>query len=260
MSLDHPNITKTIKWFKEKTFKTNNFGKKETMLYCIVMEYEREGSLLDELKKSKKYKKEELLRIAQDITSGLCYLNSIGLIHRDIKPHNILISKGRRMKLCDLEFLKEIDHSKHTTLVGHRGYMAPEFNWQDGKYTEKIDIWSFGMTILQLYIGHSIDNINSSKMEYMEQLKSFDIFLSGMVDKCLIENPDKRISALKLNNMINLKLKDFFEMKSFQYCFLTTPEGKILYSKYIYKERKNYEIEIEKQIKIILKNDLKVIE
>ena len=130
--------------------KKDDIGTEKSIRYCLVMEDEEGGSLLEEIRNEKKYSKEEILRIIQDITSGLYYLLSKGLVHRDIKPHNILKSKEGRMKLCDFEFLKEIDQTTHTTLVGHHGYMTPEFDFKNGKYTEKIDIWSLGMTLLQL--------------------------------------------------------------------------------------------------------------
>ena len=87
------------------------------------MEYEKHGGLLNEIRNyreiAKKYSNDQFLRMIQDITSGLCYLISKGLMHRDIKPHNILISEEGRMKLCDFEFLKEIGHSKHTNFDFH---------------------------------------------------------------------------------------------------------------------------------------------
>ena len=219
------------------------------------MEYEKGGSLLDEIRNGKKYSKEEILRMIQDITSGLYYLHSKRLMHRDIKPHNILVSKGRRMKLCDLEFLKEIDHSKHSIAIGHPGYMAPEFDSKNGKYTEKIDIWCLGMTLLQILNRKGIDYLSNNRNKYLEEIKKIDKDLYYICEQCLKEIPEQRVSALKLNEYVNIQLKDFFAMKDFQYCFVTSSEGKILSSKYENILYKDFEAEIEKEIMKILKND-----
>jgi len=226
------------------------------------MEYEKCGSLLNEIRNyreiSKKHSNEQFFRMIQDITSGLCYLLSEGLMHRDIKPHNILISEEGRMKLCDFESLKEIDQSTHTIAVGHRGYMAPEFDLKNGKYSEKIDIWSLGMTLLQTYFHLSIREIEGKRLKFLEDLESLNKDLYLVCEQCLKVYSKDRISALKLNEYVNIQLKDFFEMKDLQYGFLTTSKGEIVSSKYINNSYKNIEKEIEVEIQKILSCDVKV--
>ena len=219
------------------------------------MEFEKGGSLLDSIRNGKEYSKDEILRMIQDITSGLCYLLSKGLMHRDIKPHNILISEEGRMKLCDFEFLKDIDHSTHSITIGHPGYMAPEFNLQNGKYTEKIDIWSLGMTLLQILTKKGIMELSSHRNKYLEEIKEINKDIYDICELCLKENPDERISAKDLNEHVHKILSDFFRINV---CLITSTKGKILFSKFAKESSKIYEKDIEEQISIILQQDVKV--
>ena len=247
--------------------KINVLGsEKSRLLFCVVMEYEKGGSLKDEIRfklkndKDKLYEKEEIFRIVQDVTSGLCYLLSKGLMHCDVSPHNILISKCRRMKLCDLESLKEIDYLTHTKMVGHRGYMSPELHLQNGINPENIDIWSLGMTILQiLFPKYEIEKINMHRSELINEIQTFDKDLYQIIDQCLKEDPNERISSFELNKFVNLNiLKDFFAIIDFQYCFITNLDGKIIVSKYSDDYYKSIEKEIETELINIMKRETKV--
>jgi len=57
LEFDHPNIVKTIHWFKEY-FEKSDHGNEKYVRYCLVMEYEKNGSLMDQLKSSKIYSKD----------------------------------------------------------------------------------------------------------------------------------------------------------------------------------------------------------
>jgi serine/threonine protein kinase len=75
-------------------------------------------------------------------------LHRIALVHRDIKPSNIMLTKRGLVKLGDFGHatLKEV----RQTFVGTMEYMAPEVFVHDEPYTEKVDIWSFGVTMYEL--------------------------------------------------------------------------------------------------------------
>jgi len=142
------------------------------------------------------------MNIIHDIAWGLDYLHSKGLMHRDIKPQNILISKNRRMKLCDLEVIKELNDPDQTKRVGTNGYIAPEFNEHSQKYTEKIDIWSLGISILQLYSKKKISEVNDSKDEILQKIKEKDENLFNLLDLCLKKKPEERISSEQIISFI----------------------------------------------------------
>ena len=91
---------------------------------------------------------------ARDILSGLEYLHNNNIVHRDIKPHNVLLSADGVCKLSDFGTAKYIPgktQQQTHSLQGTPIYMAPEL--LAGRPTCASDIWSFGLTVLFLVTG-----------------------------------------------------------------------------------------------------------
>lgn len=88
------------------------------------------------------------------VLSGLDYLYvQHHIMHRDIKPSNVLVNSKGEVKICDFGVSSELVNSIANTFVGTSTYMAPE-RIQGGAYSIKSDIWSFGLTILELATGN----------------------------------------------------------------------------------------------------------
>jgi serine/threonine-protein kinase len=93
------------------------------------------------------------LRVLRDISAGLAHLHFHGVIHRDVKPSNVLL-RDDQTKLCDLGSSKDVLQTvQHMTTVGTIAYMAPEV--RDGRPAGKaVDVWSFGVLMFEVLMGH----------------------------------------------------------------------------------------------------------
>lgn len=92
-------------------------------------------------------------KIAEGVLRGLSYLHEKKVIHRDIKPQNILFNERGEVKLCDFGVSGEAVNSLATTFTGTSFYMAPE-RIQGQPYSVTCDVWSLGLTILEVAQGH----------------------------------------------------------------------------------------------------------
>lgn len=96
----------------------------------IVFEYVSQGSLYNllHLKKSVNLSLEIRLKIAKDIAMVFHYMHSLGIVHRDIKSHNVLIDENNNIKVCDFGLARfKADLNKGTMQYsGTPAYMAPE--------------------------------------------------------------------------------------------------------------------------------------
>ncbi|KAM7217810.1 Protein kinase-like domain containing protein [Rhypophila decipiens] len=158
-------------------------------------------------------------KIAEATLGGLTYLYSKHhIMHRDIKPSNILVNSKGHIKLCDFGVSGELVNSIADTFVGTSTYMAPE-RIQGEKYTVKSDVWSFGLTIMELAIGkfpfaasEQLSDAESAPAGILDLLQqivhepaprlpksdAFPSILDDMIQKCLYKEPEKRPTPQEL--------------------------------------------------------------
>ncbi|KAI6240213.1 hypothetical protein M3Y99_00478500 [Aphelenchoides fujianensis] len=92
-------------------------------------------------------------RITYAVVNGLTYLyETWKILHRDVKPSNILVNSAGELKLCDFGVSCTLIDSMANSFVGTRSYMAPE-RLTGGRYNVKSDIWSFGLSLVEMAIG-----------------------------------------------------------------------------------------------------------
>ncbi|KAL4574628.1 hypothetical protein LXL04_021464 [Taraxacum kok-saghyz] len=127
---------------------------------AILMEYMDAGTLDSLLKTGGTFTEKSLADIARQILNGLNYLHAHKIIHRDIKPANLLVNKNMEVKIADFGVSKIMCRTLDAcnSYVGTCAYMSPErfdpdthganYNGYSG------DIWSLGLTMLELYMGH----------------------------------------------------------------------------------------------------------
>jgi serine/threonine protein kinase len=133
--------------------------------------------------------------IVCDIARGLAYLHEgcrKRILHCDVKPENILLDEKFSAKLADFGLAKLVDRQEadaFTVVRGTRGYLAPEWFVSNSPITEKCDVYSFGMVVLEIIGGRkNVDfKVSSAKLYFhvwvYDQVAAND--LSEIVDKHL---------------------------------------------------------------------------
>lgn len=135
--LSHPNIVTCVGMEQ-----IENYGA------CIVMEY-IEGAPLD----ARTYKKDERVRLAMQLSEVLEYLHSMQIVHRDIKPQNILVTtNGCNLKLIDFGLADTDSHAVLKQPAGTRSYISPE-QLADGVPDARNDLYSAGRVLQDLQLG-----------------------------------------------------------------------------------------------------------
>ncbi|KAH0919132.1 hypothetical protein HID58_026792 [Brassica napus] len=183
----------------------------------VVMPYMSGGSCLHILKAAYPDGFEEVIiaTILREALKGLDYLHQHGHIHRDVKAGNILLGARGAIKLGDFGVSACLFDSgdrqrTRNTFVGTPCWMAPEVMEQLHGYDFKADIWSFGITGLELAHGHApFSKYPPMKVLLMtlqnappgldyERDRKFSRSFKQMIASCLVKDPSKRPSAKKL--------------------------------------------------------------
>ncbi|KAL5666630.1 hypothetical protein ACJX0J_026738, partial [Zea mays] len=203
--IDHPNVVKAH----------CSFAKDQTL--WVVMPYMAGGSCLHIMKSVHPTGFEEpiIATILREVLKGLEYLHHHGSIHRDVKAGNILVDSRGGIKLGDFGVSACLFDSgdrqrARNTFVGTPCWMAPEVMQQIHGYNFRADIWSFGITALELAHGHApFSKYPPMKVLLMtlqnappgldyERDKKFSRNFKQMVAMCLVKDPSKRPPAKKL--------------------------------------------------------------
>lgn len=177
----------------------------------IVMEH-AEGGSVRTLARAGPLSELQICLCSREVLGALAFLHKNGIIHRDIKAANILITSApNRVLLCDfgVSALLPSTSSKRTTFVGTPYWMAPEVITKGRSYDYKADIWSFGITVLEMAHGEPPMSGKTAQAALALIPKESAPRLSGSWSKdmkefvvsCLDEEPNDRLPADELLKM-----------------------------------------------------------
>ena len=198
--MHHPNIVQLFGYVDEP--------------FVIVMEYFEQGNLLDKMKKLKLSQKQ---KISLEIARGMRFLHERkphNIMHRDIKPTNILLTKSLRAKIADFG-LARIDKTSTplnfsepnynlTSEVGTKRYMAPEITRRD-KYNKKVDIYAFGLLLYELF--EDVRYVPGQHLIFRKSSRSLQRFIKKMLDNNPDMRPDTASIYRELSNIFDAKNK-----------------------------------------------------
>lgn len=142
-SLSHPNVVNIY-----------DVGEEED-LYYIVMEYVEGQTLKDYINEKGRLSVSETVRILEQIVAAVSHAHDNHIVHRDIKPHNILMSKDGEAKVTDFGIARAISEATitHTnSVLGSVHYLSPE-QARGGQVTYKSDLYSLGVVTYEMLSG-----------------------------------------------------------------------------------------------------------
>ncbi len=180
----------------------------------IVMEFVPGGDLKALIDKKGSLPNDELVRLGADVSAGLAHAHERGVIHRDIKPHNILLDERGQPKLTDFGIARALDATQATQTGSYLGtalYSSPE-QLRGERVTPKSDVYSLGIALYQAATGHA--PFAGTPIEVASQHVSrppttpsvlganLDREVEALIVECIEKDPDRRPSAQQVHERL----------------------------------------------------------
>ena len=179
----------------------------ENGIYYIVMELVEGITLKKYIEKKARLSFKEAVSIAIQVSMGIEAAHNNHIIHRDIKPQNIIISKDGKVKVTDFGIAKAATSNTITSnVMGSVHYTSPE-QARGGYSDEKSDIYSLGITIFEMLTGRvpfngettvaiAIKHIQEELPSPKEFVPEIPTSVEGIVMKCCQKSPDRRYQSM----------------------------------------------------------------
>jgi hypothetical protein len=209
--LAHPNIVQVYDAGEAL------FDGRET--FYIVMEYVPGGDLKGLIDERGRLSGHELAGLADEICAGLAHAHGRGVIHRDIKPHNILLDENGHAKVTDFGIARALDTTQATrtgSFLGTALYSSPE-QLQGHKVTPKSDVYSLGATLYQAATGEppfsgatpiEIASQHVSRTPVPPRRLGADMSegLQALILDCLAKHPDDRPTSEEVRSRLEAEI------------------------------------------------------
>jgi len=194
MSIKHKNIVEILKYFE-----------KNYTVYFVMPHIE--GSTLHQyIKENQLLNETFIIQTINSLLDGLEEVHKNGIIHRDIAPNNIYITKDLKPLLLDFGAAKNLDINNPNSIpVYKHGYSAPEqYIWDSSKHTKATDIYAIGATILTMMSG----GVPPPSSSVREQKKEINV-LKDFINKYQNGYSDKLIEIVEKS--MKIKQEDRFQ-------------------------------------------------
>lgn len=217
-SLSHPNIVNIY-----------DVGKERDIDY-IVMEYVEGKTLKDIIKEEAPLEEKKAINIALQICDALFHAHKNYIIHRDIKPHNIIITEDNRVKVMDFGIARAATSSTLTdtgSVYGSVHYFSPE-QARGGYVNEKSDLYSLGVVMYEMLTGRvpfkgnspicvALKHLNEKVPPLSEYNKEISRGLEAIVLKAMAKDQCARYTtALELkNDLLNVSHNPNFNISEY---------------------------------------------
>ncbi|GLI64257.1 hypothetical protein VaNZ11_007459 [Volvox africanus] len=208
-SVSHPNVIS----YNEAFLDGNRL--------CIIMEYAADGDLAKVIKKQQQMRRplpeDVIWRYFIQVVMGLQALHNMKILHRDIKPGNIMVFENGVVKIGDLGIAKLLTKTAAAkTQIGTPHYMGPEI-WKNRPYSYTSDTWAVGCLLYELaalsvpFEARSMSELRYKVLRgsYPPLPSTYSRDMQQLVRECLDPNPDKRPSmdAILANPAVASRLK-----------------------------------------------------
>ncbi len=177
--------------------------------YYIVMEYVEGITLKTYIEKKGKLSFKETLSIAIQVARGIQAAHAKGIIHRDIKPQNIIISTEGKVKVTDFGIARAAStntNTIHSDVMGSVHYISPE-QARNGYVSERSDIYSLGIVMYEMVTGRvpfdgdstvavAIQHLQDEMVAPSAYAEDLPISLEKIILKCTQKSPDRRYQSM----------------------------------------------------------------
>ncbi|KAG0300298.1 hypothetical protein BGZ98_009298 [Dissophora globulifera] len=186
----------------------------------LVMEYAEGGNLTDAIPR---LDWKDKMRIVTEVARGLDYLHFKGIIHRDIKSANILLTAHNQVKLCDFGLAKITSATTSVATAriapkGTRDWMAPELISLKPMYSSKSDIYALGVV-----------------MGEMSENEDMPLAYAALADRCLDKDPKRRPTVKEIMEAFSFDLDEITQQSHSDLALPLDPESQYKLGKAYYE-------------------------